>query len=339
MARGRRLAALPLAALAICIAAPAAHAGIMSGGQYTANPGEANQVTASYDGTHVTIADSVPITVPPEDLDPEAGGRCSQPSANSVRCALDSITLYLEDGDDSFSFAGPAPARPAPSPGAEGVPLFWVNGGDGDDTLTGSPYGDGLHGSEKQSGAPAVPGGVDRLVGGLGGDDLSDSDGSANFIDGGQGNDSISAYPVGARQGPYGRNTVLAGGGNDSIIGGYGHDRLEGGAGRDRIKGSWGRDRVRGGSGNDNLDGGPERDVTDGGPGNDLVSAIQLGCGGPDTLIGGRGRDRFYVYCGRPTLLMRDRTRDSAMCLSGVTRGRIVADRADRLRGKCRRKR
>ncbi len=341
MARGLRLAAFVLTAAAVWMAAPAADAAYMASyGNYDADPGEANHVTASFDGTFVTIADSVPITLEEQAAFPDAGN-CSKPTPTSVRCSYPyGYRLGLGDGDDSFSFAGPAPPLP-PTPDGSTTTLFDVGGGDGNDVLNGSPYGDALDGSYMRLTAQKVPGGVDRLIGAGGDDEISDSDGSANYLDGGPGDDHLNATPSQeAAKTAVGRNTLLGGPGKDYIEGGWGNDSISGGSGRDDLFGSVGRDKLRGGTGNDIVEGGPGRDVADGGPGNDGLSAsFHGGCGGPDTFIGGSGRDSVYVFCGQPTLLLRDHTRDSASCSHPAKPKRIVADKKDRLKGRCARHR
>jgi Ca2+-binding RTX toxin-like protein len=190
-----------------------------------------------------------------------------------------------------------------------------------------------------------VPGGVDRLLGEGGGDLILDRDGSANLADGGPGDDQIDVRPnvePGKKVPPIlaGRNTVLGGPGDDRVDSGAGDDSIVGNSGRDHLFGYQGRDEIRGGSGNDIIDGGSDRDVADGGPGNDALSAsFHGGCGGPDTFIGGSGRDNIYIFCGKPTMLLRDHARDSVSCSRGARPRRIVADRKDRLRGRCARRR
>jgi Ca2+-binding RTX toxin-like protein len=334
----RRLAIIGLAVLTTCLAAPVAHAALMASyGAYYGDPGESNHVTASYDGTAVTISDSVPITME-EQAAFDDQGACTQQSATRVRCAYPhGFAFYLGDGSDTFAYAGAAPPLPA---GFDSDFLFSVDGEAGSDDLHGSPYADSLN-----SGAISTPGSFDRLTGGGGDDQLYDSDGGANSMDGGPGDDFLRAAPNAepSKHPPAsltGRNVMAGGPGKDRIEGGWGDDRIAGNSGNDRLFGDQGRDTLRGGTGRDTVEGGPDRDVADGGSGNDaLAASFHGGCGGPDTIIGGSGRDSVYIFCGRPTLKLRDHTRDTVDCSHPVKPKRIVADRKDRLKGRCARKR
>jgi len=95
--------------------------------------------------------------------------------------------------------------------GGEGV---WFNGGDGNDTITGTAY-------------------VDLLVGG-GGDDVLDALAGNDILDGGAGNDTLNA-----------------GAGHDVLLGQAGNDTLNGGAGNDTLTGGLGNDTLAGGEGDD----------------------------------------------------------------------------------------
>jgi hypothetical protein len=140
-------------------------------------------------------------------------------------CQLDKIYLT--------SMVNPPPPPPAPwpfpvpppdefaskCPGLEGKPGNHIVGGDGDDTLRGTPDADvicGLQGNDTLRGR----GGKDLLVGGDGNDRTA----------GGKGADQLRGEP-----------------GSDSLRGGRGRDSLSGGPGRDVLTGGKGRDRCRGG--------------------------------------------------------------------------------------------
>ena len=88
-------------------------------------------------------------------------------------------------------------------------------------------------------------------------------DATANQIDGGLGNDTLS--------GRGGNDGLTGGAGNDVIYGGDGADWLVADAGADRLIGDAGADVLIGGDGIDTLEGG----------------------GGTDTLFGGSGADQF----------------------------------------------
>jgi hypothetical protein len=139
-------------------------------------------------------------------------------------CQLDKIYLT--------SMVNPPPPPPAPwpfpvpppaeitgkCPGLEAMPGNHIFGGDGDDTLRGTPDADvicGLQGNDTLRGR----GGKDLLVGGNGQD----------RIGGGSGPDRL--------RGEKGRDSLRGGGGRDSLSGGPGRDLLSGGPGRDRCRG------------------------------------------------------------------------------------------------------
>jgi len=134
-----------------------------------------------------------------------------------------------------------------------------LNGGAGDDVITGSGFGDLIIGHK----------GKDMIVAAEGDDTISALYGTSS--DGGEGNDTI--YGAG------GNDSIDAGNGNDIVDGGDGHDWIHGGDGTEG-------DNLAGGGGNDTLYGGDgaEGDTLNGGTGN-------------DSLVGGTGSD-FYFYSG-----------------------------------------
>ncbi len=116
------------------------------------------------------------------------------------------------------------------------APLDWVQGGEGDDVLTGS-------------------GGIDWVNGGLGDDSIS----------GGSGDDKL--------KGGWGNDRVDGGSGDDRVTGDWGDDLLFGGSGDDTIFGGEGSDTLFGGDGNDHLIASGQRDFLAGGAGNDTLEA------------------------------------------------------------------
>jgi len=109
-----------------------------------------------------------------------------------------------------------------------------IHGGEGNDTITGSPQADNLFG-----------------------------DGGADTINSGDGNDVVDA---GA-----GNDTVDAGAGIDTILGGAGADVLRGNRDDDLINGGDDADQIYGGAGNDFLVGGTGNDKIYGHGGIDLI--------------------------------------------------------------------
>ncbi len=288
------------ALLIVCFAAAPGQAGAatMQGyGNYDGDLG-VNNVTTSFDGVFTTFTDSAGIVLNPDATEPDRGA-CASLSGTSVRCAYPhGYGLSLDAGNDTFTYVGGAP--PLSTPDGR---LFTVQGGDGVDILRGSPYRDLLNGDGDLDHSPD-PAGNDQLFG-LGGDDeLRDEDGSSNTFDGGPG--------------------------IDKIIGSNGADTIDGGDGDDLLAGSEGDDLVRGSAGDDDVEGGGGKDVADGGAGNDLVEASfhGSGCGFPDTLIGGAGKDSVYAACAAPAILkLRDGEKDTGRCLPAVKAATVEFDK------------
>ncbi|WP_296478716.1 calcium-binding protein [Roseinatronobacter sp.] len=138
----------------------------------------------------------------------------------------------------------------------------YLEGGDGDDRLTGSVADDTLSGGA----------GNDVLVG-AGGDDLLRVESGANHLVGGEGDDTLI--------GGAGNDTLEGGWGNDLLLAGGGDNVLMGGAGDDTLVGAFLDDmgHDRGGA-----------NFLNGGAGNDLLIAGQ-----GDTLNGGEGDDIFAL--------------------------------------------
>jgi Ca2+-binding RTX toxin-like protein len=190
-----------------------------------------------------------------------------------------------------------------------------LNGGSGDDVLTGSDTGDSLEGGD----------GNDRLVGAKGTDDMSGGTGNdtlvwnngdgSDSIDGGAGNDAtevngnptlgdvFTLEPNAGRirfqrtnlvpftlDASTERFQVNGLGGDDSLSASAGVGALtllsvDGGAGVDTVNGSDGPDLILGGEGNDVLNGGGGDDRVVGDRGNDTMN----GGTGDDTLVWNNG--------------------------------------------------
>jgi Ca2+-binding RTX toxin-like protein len=140
---------------------------------------------------------------------------------------------------------------------------YWVETGDGDDTVYGTENNDLLDGGGHDDHLYGNDGdddlygraGNDSLYGGRShddiygdeGDDTLEGNGGIDTIDGGAGNDTI-----------YGDNHDLSsnqGGdpGNDNLFGGSGADQLFGQAGTDTLRGGTDRDILEGGAGADTF--------------------------------------------------------------------------------------
>ena len=127
-----------------------------------------------------------------------------------------------------------------------------VQGGAGDDTITGGPAADYLRGGD---GNDSIQGGAafDDINGNKGNDTIDGGSGGADWLVGGQGDDLIIAH--------HSQNLLYGNLGNDTLQGGDGGDTLRGGQGDDSIQGGSGNDFISGDRGNDTLAGGPGADT------------------------------------------------------------------------------
>ena len=123
-------------------------------------------------------------------------------------------------------------------------------------------------------------GGNDSVLGG-GGNDLVFSNTGNDTVFGEQGQDTLLAGK--------GNDLVSGGSGDDVVYGDLGDDTLSGGDGNDVVLGGQGADSLAGDAGNDTLSGGAGNDTLVGGDGNDLL----LGDRGADVMTGGAGNDTF----------------------------------------------
>ncbi len=114
---------------------------------------------------------------------------------------------------------------------------------------------------------------------------LTGSDGAADLLFGGDGNDTLSGLA--------GDDTLNGGEGNDSLVGGSEDDVLYGDGGladgNDTLSGGSGDDALYGEANNDSLIGGAQDDFLSGGDNDDTLN----GGSQADTLSGGLGVDRL----------------------------------------------
>ena len=296
---------------------------------FEAGAGEANRVfVIRGDGGMHVIDTGVPIT---------AGGGCAQENANEAFCAFDDLTLLEIDvvaGDEddyvdlrdagvflSSQIAGDAGEDTLLSglaftgsvlDGGAGADFL---GGDGDITVDYSDrtnpvtvtIGDELPNDGEAGEGDFVSAGVNQVYGGHAGDTLiamNVSDVGAIYLNGGEGNDHLSALPDGwtsivdggpgddvmRNSGPDG--TVFGGDGDDTLIGAHNGQALWGQKGDDTLRGQAANDLLRGGAGDDTLNGGPGKDHVFGNDGKDTILARD---GKPDDLDGGAGTDKARV--------------------------------------------
>lgn len=185
------------------------------------------------------------------------------------------------------------------------VPLA-IDGGTGNDTITGSTGGDTISGGD---GDDLIDGaeGDDSIFGGDGDDDL----------DGGAGDDTVAGnfgvdVILGSAgddllDGGFGNDVIFGGDGDDTANGGFGNDNIVGNAGDDQLNGEVDNDTLTGGSGNDILDGGRSNDTINGNSGNDRLRGdhgedLIRGAGGSDTVDGGDGDDTIMGEAGNDGL-------------------------------------
>jgi hypothetical protein len=184
-----RAAALALLwSLGVASAASAGSASVTNGTlTFNAAPGEKNTLNVSYDAS----LNEYRLT---DTSAPVRGGSGCGAIDDEIDCAaarVVAIVVFLNDNDDVFT-QGPLSVIPA------------VQGGDGNDRLTGSGI----------------------LEGEAGDDTLMADDNGATLV-GGDGNDRLVGRAAG--------DVIDGGPGDDVLIGGDGDDRLVGGLGLDRV--------------------------------------------------------------------------------------------------------
>jgi Ca2+-binding RTX toxin-like protein len=147
-----------------------------------------------------------------------------------------------------------------------------------------------------------------NLSGGLGADVLTSKGSGVAVLDGGDGNDKLTAgggnhtlyggLGDDALNAGTGDAEIHGGDGNDKILGGPGANALWGDAGDDLITGGTGPNSILGGAGKDHLIAGPQNgDILNGEGDDDFLEAGQ----GFATLIGGAGNDDFLWNYIDPT--------------------------------------
>ena len=179
------------------------------------------------------------------------------------------ILFFGEEGDDTFRNFSSIESEAFGNTGNDtivgGSAVDTVRGGQGNDVISGGDGDDNLR-----------AGRGDDVVNGGNGDDT---------LRGGRDNDIVT--------GDAGDDTLRGNRGDDVLEGGTGDDLLRGGADSDYLSGFEGADDLFGGGGNDRLYGHQGADFLSGGNGNDSLFGGQNSA--TDTLIGGRGSDRFLT--------------------------------------------
>lgn len=254
-----------------------------------------------------------------EDLVINAGNGADLITINDVN-NVGSILILAngQNGNDTITAAG----------SELGLARLQLDGGNGDDTLTGSNDGETLRGSAGDDSLSAGDGddtliggegqdtlngdgGNDRLAGNVGNDSLNGGEGDdtlegnedSDILRGGGGDDSISgSLGNDVLDGDSGNDILLGEEGKDTLLGGAGDDTLDGGRNQDTLRGHSGNDKLRGDHGNDLIIAGSGSDTVDGGDGDDTIDAGS----GNDGIRGGDGNDQINGMAGNDTILGGD---------------------------------
>ena len=250
------------------------------------------------------------------------GGDGNDTIASSANDKVVTSVFYGQGGNDSLTVTALATADGAAT----------LDGGIGNDTLTGGRVADKLYGGEGNDVLAGVAGN-DSMYGDAGNDKITGAAGD-DLIYGGTGLDTII---TGA-----GANKVYGEDGADDITGGAGVDTIYGGAGADVIKAAAGtgnyvdagddadtvtldaaavNDTVYGGAGNDTIttadqvaSGGGNFVYLDGGAGDDVINASaaatnavffkMVGGAGNDSIVGGANVDTITGGAGADTITL-----------------------------------
>lgn len=206
-----------------------------------------------------------------------ANGTVLGTTPNVLTTAVTSIVVKGGDASNSIDLSQVTNVTYPNLPANGGIR---VDGGNGNDTITGSPFfGDSLLGGD----------GKDTIIG-QGGNDTIDGGDGTDSITGGDGDDSLI--------GEDGNDTITGDAGNDNITGGNHQDSIDGGAGNDTIDSGQSNDTVNGGTGDDFINGMDGSDVLNGDDGNDSI----LGGSLEDVISGGAGNDTILGQAGQDTI-------------------------------------
>jgi Ca2+-binding RTX toxin-like protein len=187
-----------------------------------------------------------------------------------------------------------------------------VLGGDGNDTLVSSAFGDTLDGQGGTGDTISYDGSAAGVIVELlppgsvsftdGGDATGDKASNFENITGSDDDDTLIGNNIAnVINGQDGNDDMDALGGNDALNGGDGDDSMVGGSGNDTMRGGDGDDGMSGGLGNDNMDGEDGDDDLNAGGGADVVRINwdEEGASNPneaDANMGGSGGDTFVFY-------------------------------------------
>jgi Ca2+-binding RTX toxin-like protein len=238
-------------------------------GRYMSCPADMVVLTAASGETnHVAITEAVVglgqtrYLVRDKRAPVVAGAGCEHVDDNAAVCTAGAVgPQQLGDGDDWITSPGGqalgGDGDDVLTLGFHGTnPAFYaslsiVDGGEGDDVLSGEE-GHGGNGNDVLSGQLGAGGnGDDLLIVGSGRGHLGDDilrcfpQLSGCYLNGGSGNDTLT--------GDTGSNRLFGEGGHDLLDGRARDDELDGGVGNDRLIGGAGPDMLEGGAGADRL--------------------------------------------------------------------------------------
>lgn len=283
----------------------------------------------------VPVVDGTTITITGDDTGEavtvaEAGGQVTLNGAN-VGAAADgtfALVVNANGGDDNVAV------------NTNSLASVTVDGGDGDDLITGTTLADALRGGAGDDRVVGRPG-DDDMDGGAGNDVLVWNNGdNSDAMDGDGGNDEIEvngAATVGDAftVAPNGQRvrfdrtnlvpfTLDVSAERMSLNGLGGDDTMTAGSGLAPLvslsmDGGAGADALAGGDGADLVTGGEDADVLDGGPGGDRV----LGDRGGDALRGGPGDDALVWNDGDGSDAMDGQDGLDRVEVNGATAGDV----------------
>ena len=202
--------------------------------------------------------------------------------------------------------------------------LLYVDGGSGNDTVTGSNFADDLRGGSSNDtlygndGNDRLTGGsgADKLYGGAGEDTLvvSGSNDTSDIFDGGAGTDTLVVTGTGSLT-LAGFNATASSietwqGNGQAVIGNSSANVFD----FSGLAAVSGLRYVDGGSGNDTITGSDFADDLRGGSGNDVLS----GGAGNDSLTGGDSADTFKFTAGFGQDTIKDFTSGDVIALAGI---------------------
>lgn len=301
-------------------------------GSGTLDPGEADEGIISWMGVksivldltnvihtlNVTLTEDEDRVTISDDDDSQNGltTLISTTTSSLTFSLLSQTSIHLASGNDVLTTQSVDPVWNLPgSQSSVQVPhakLLTIDGGTGNDVLTGSEFADLLFGGEGNdtlnggAGNDVLRGGDgnDSLNGGTGDDQVHETGVSkltlSNTSMSGLGKDKLASIELASVIGTAGNDTLNAKSFSGAVFlnGLAGNDALTGGKGNDTILGGDGNDKISGGSGNDAIDAGAGKDVVKGDAGDDTI----LGGDGDDSLLGSAGNDSLAGQSGRDSL-------------------------------------